>query len=160
VVASSGCGYEVAAIDLEDVEDALDIRLLLESYAVRKAVTRMTPEQLQEQREICRREQECLKSDSSQVLGELLELNRRFHNQVVTCAGNRTLSSLVEYLQSHAAYRLFALGDPQNLRLFAESHCRLLRALEEQDGDAAEAEVAHHIQMAREILVRRQGSSS
>ncbi|MGQ9586070.1 MAG: GntR family transcriptional regulator [Anaerolineae bacterium] len=150
VVASSVRGFEVASVDPQDIEGTLDIRLLLESYAARRATTHMTAVQLEELQKIVRREQECLGSGS---LDEMAELNRDFHTQLVAGSGNRTLVNLVEYLLRHSAsYRLFALGEPDNLRLFCESHCRLVRALEEHDADAAEAEVVYHIGLAREIL--------
>jgi DNA-binding GntR family transcriptional regulator len=157
VVASSSRGFEVAPIDSYDIEGALDIRLLLESYAVQEAATRVTARQLEELKDICRQEADCLKQDGPELADELQELNRRFHDQFVACADNRTLTTLVRYLQGQPAYRLFALGNPGNLQLFVESHCRLVRMLAEHDADAAKAEIAYHINLARQILMQGRG---
>lgn len=152
VVASKGRGLEVANVGHEELMDAIDVRLLLEKYAVRLAAKLATSEEIEQLKSICLQEQECLREDPEKCLAELFQINRRFHEQLVACAHNKTLNFIVGQVLSNSVYRFYALGDRQNLRTFSASHVRLVDAIESHNAEAAEAEISYHFELMEKIL--------
>jgi len=146
-------GYEVASMELEDIDGALEIRRLLECYAARRAAARITEDELGNLQRICEKEREYLRDDPSPFLDELISLNRDFHHQIGVSAKNPTLSLVLLLLSGELTYQIFALGSLENIRIFAKSHNRLVDALKRHDPNAAESEAAFHIDLARKVLL-------
>jgi DNA-binding GntR family transcriptional regulator len=152
VVETDSRGYEVVSVTIEDIEDALEIRRLLERYAARRAARAITRGELEELRSICEQEKACLERDDADALAELTILNEHLHGSIADAAGSKMLSNVLDYLRTRPVYNFYALGAEENVHRFAESHCRLVQALENGDAEMAEAEVDYHINLAREIL--------
>ena len=79
-------GYVVCDMR-EELIDILELRIALETYAVRKAVDRITDEEIDAIESLCD-EMEKIEPERSQ---ERAELNRKFHEALVSAAGNRRL---------------------------------------------------------------------
>ena len=152
VVQSEGRGLRVADVGQEDMKEAMDIRLLLEKYAVNLAARYATAEEIAELRATCLQEQEYLHQNHEKYLDEITQLNRKFHEQLVNCSHNRMLNYVVSQLLGNVLYRLFALGEPENLKTFAASHLKLVEAIERHDAEAAEKEITYHIGLMGNIL--------
>jgi len=152
VVASKGRGLEVADVGPQELKEAIEIRLLLEKYAIGFAARLAAPEEIEQLRETCRLEKEYLREHPEKHLSELFQLNRNFHQQLVRCAHNQTLNYIVSQLLNNSVYRFYALGDLQNLHKFAASHLHLVDAIERHDVQAAEAEITYHLELMGSIL--------
>jgi DNA-binding GntR family transcriptional regulator len=153
-------GYRVAEVTMNDIEDALGIRRLLEQYAARRAVTRITEEQLEELRRICQKEERILEREEPEALRELTKLNERFHRNVTEAAGSEILGNVLDFLRTRPVYSFYAFGSAENVRRFADSHCRLVQALADGDAEKADSEIDYHIDLAQEILTRREEDTS
>lgn len=155
-VESQTRGYRVAEVTIDDIEDALGIRRLLEQYAVRRAVERMTESQVQELKSICDEEKRVLAREDPEALKQLTELNERFHRTVTAAAGSEMLGNVLDFLRTRPVYSFYAFGSTENVRRFADSHCRLVQALADGDAERAESEIDYHIDLAQDILIRRE----
>jgi len=153
VVVSGGRGYEVADIGKFDLEGALDIRELLEGYAVRKAAENINNEQLDAMRKICQQERAFLEDPTDDHIEELNQLNSSFHDLIIQCANNHTLKSLTEQdVIKLSAYKLYSFGQDTSRKLFAESHKRIVDCLARRDPDAAAMEASLHIDLLRKEI--------
>jgi len=159
-VESQSRGYQVAEVTIEDIDDALGIRRLLEKYAVRRAVKRMTEGQIRELRSICDQEKRILAREDPEALKQLTELNERFHRTVTGAAGSEMLGNVLDFLRTRPVYSFYAFGSTENVRRFAESHCRLVQALADGDAETAEREIDYHIDLAQDILIHREEALS
>jgi DNA-binding GntR family transcriptional regulator len=81
-------------------------------------------------------------------------LNRAIHQGVLAAAGNEVLDHTVNHLFARVpSYSLFALGAPDNLKSFVESHGRIIEAIGERDENLAAQEMSMHIGLAKQILL-------
>lgn len=125
----------------EYLREIYDIRLALESLAVRKAAQNVTDAQLAE-----------LKSLIGQMAGVLDDrdayhvLNARFHDLVYAASGSPRLVELIRQLRDsvNAYLRLYA-RQLDNADIVHEDHVRIALAMERHDADAAVTALEQHL---------------
>ena len=151
LVTDSSQGHaRVEEITKGRIEQALDIRALLETYACRHAAHTITREQLDHLHELHAEEIRRLHAGDLEIMSQL---NSAIHQEIVAAAGNQVLEHLVKHLSAHVpSYRLFALGDSDNLQFFVHSHGRIINSLEQGDAEAAVEEMSRHVEMARKVM--------
>lgn len=147
-------GMFVSRVDVGDLADLSEARVVLEGAAARLAAERGTAEE----REVAAG----LAADVERTAGEqdegrLIELDQRIHQHVYRCAHNRFLAAtLEEYYVLTLRIWLLALDRVARLEQAVQEHRELLTALLEADGDTAEATMRRHIrgfeQAIREVL--------
>lgn len=147
-------GYVVCDVRAE-LFDILDLRVALETYAVRKAIGRITDQDIETLEALC---DEMDKADPAQTEVRA-ELNRKFHEALVGAAGNRRLGKLVGEYQDYfiAAQSLF---DPDFSRQTQQEHREITAALSRRDVEAAMRLVEAHIEHARDRIVRSDRSDT
>ncbi len=125
----------------EYLREIYDIRLALESLAVRKAAENVTDEQLAQ-----------LQSLIEQMAGVLNDrdayhsLNARFHDLVYAASGSPRLVELIRQLRDsvNAYLRLYA-RHVDSADIVHEDHVRIARAMERRDADAAVSALEQHL---------------
>lgn len=147
-------GMFVSRVDVGDLADLSEARVVLEGAAARLAAERATADE----REVAAG----LAADVERTAGEhdegrLIELDQRIHQHVYRCAHNRFLeATLEEYYVLTLRIWLLALDRVARLEQAVQEHRELLTALLEADGDAAETTMRRHIrgfeQAIREVL--------
>jgi DNA-binding GntR family transcriptional regulator len=150
-------GVRVIEFSLEDVVDLYAHRGFLEGMAARVAAQKITPEELDELRDLRAQMERNLAQDR---LSEYRHLNRRFH-QVVYSASRRDY--LVRTLnQLWSAFPMMLLSNypgtatqalPESDDKDHDEHDGIIAALERGDGDEAERLVRHHIEGACRLFV-------
>lgn len=140
-------GYVVCDLRAELV-DILELRVALETYAVRKAVTRITDEEIDELDTLC----EALESMPLKRVQERADLNRKFHEALVGAAGNRRLVKLVGEYQDYFAVAQ-SLFDPDFSRQTEQEHREIANALRRRDVEAVGQLIEVHINHARDQIM-------
>jgi DNA-binding GntR family transcriptional regulator len=145
-------GYLVSPISPLDVAEIYELRLILESAAVRLAVQRITPEQiktLQEQANFT------YTYHDTQSYCIFLDKNREFHAQIALLSGNKRLAETIARLLNEMT-RIFHLG--LDLRDSADEmrteHLTLVEALARQDIQGDEKIVCDQIQRSRQRVLQ------
>ena len=128
-------GYYVTALTLKRLHDLLDMRRILETAAIEKAVLRITPEQLGE-------------DDASYE--RYTEENRKFHYLIAVASGNMLLADEVKKLHDRLARFMVAhrIGERQ-IRM----HDRIIKALEEHDPEKARQAMADEVYPSQEAIL-------
>jgi DNA-binding GntR family transcriptional regulator len=130
------------------MEELVDLRAVLEGYALRVICGRLTKGQLQRLERTVRRTEDALRS---QRLGEISRWNTRFHNTLhELISDRRRLHRQLVTLRRYA----FRYGDsaqpgPDAGRRTAEGHRRILTALRLRDPDLCECVMREHIRRSR-----------
>ena len=134
-------GAVVRGLDAEELRDVHEIRSLLEPHVMRRAIPRITAEQLQQAAEI---QGEMVTTTS---VPRWAELNRQFHRVFLEASGSERLSRMVRGLQdSYAAYAVTALHrDPDRRERSNEEHLALLAAVRDRDVERASRVLLDHI---------------
>jgi len=131
----------VREVDLDEAVETNEMRLLLEPLAARRAAERMTPAELAS----LRRAEAAMEAAPDHPTW--LELNRRFHLEVIECAHSPRLGEVLRSLREISSFYLAALVRAQggDREKSAREHTALLDAFERRDGDAAAEIMAQHL---------------
>jgi DNA-binding GntR family transcriptional regulator len=144
-------GAEVSGINAEDITDILELRIVLESYAIKVATSRLTDEELhnlelvmQEAKEAFQRKERSLASDTA----------RELHNVMINKVNNRRMRVLLDALEDHyRRIRFFSALIPGRLQKSFEQHTAILEALQARDACKAEQAMIEHLISVKEDIL-------
>ena len=139
-------GYYVTALTLKQLRDLLDMRRILETAAIEKAVLRITPEQLEELREI----HAGYTGEDDASYERYTEENRKFHYLIAVASGNMALAESVKKLHDRLARFMVVqkIGERQ-IRM----HNHIIEALEEHDIEKARQAIADEVNPSQDAIL-------
>ena len=127
-------GTYVAKPTMEDMEEVYELRRILESEAVRKAVPRIGEDALKRMEECIADQVELEKHYNMQ---EYVKINRAFHSEIARASGNAYLEKFLDELFNKTAIFLtFYDRSVTNLDSI-ETHTKILNAIREGDTEKA-----------------------
>lgn len=150
-------GYRVTPITLSDTRELLVFRRIVESEAARLAAGHCNIAQLRRLDELCEMPHDPTDSKSVE---RLLRANVEFHSAVAASSGNAKLTAaVVQVLDefTRVLYLAVRLKSP-GIEL-SHRHGRLLKALENRDGDAAARVVNEQIAHLEAVIIQTALSS-
>ena len=138
-------GARVRRMSRAEVAALYEVRELLESLAARSAARSVAAGRV-DPAPLGQLVQDMDRALDGGALGRYLDLNQRFHEQLVDWSGNSTLASLIPQLQV-AAFRLQfrSLVGLTNLREGQADHRLIAAAVVAGDEDSACERMRHHI---------------
>jgi DNA-binding GntR family transcriptional regulator len=145
-------GWVVHEHSPEEIRSIYEIRAALEGYAAFLAAERATAGELDALEALYPR------GDAAFALGpdDQVELNERFHDGVIAAAGNYRLAQLTrasrQYYFNHRIARRY---DAEETRKSIGGHRRILAALAQGDGRAAESRAREHVDYALAIVLTK-----
>jgi DNA-binding GntR family transcriptional regulator len=145
--------YEVVQLDDDDINDILDIRELLETFALRTAGSGLKTFPVAELRELFRRPY------PPDQYRQFIEADIRLHEAIIGTTKNRKLKKLFDMIYN--GIRIIAIPSARVEGRMAESnreHLALLDAIERGDVEEALRQLSHHIQQVKRLMLpnRRQ----
>ena len=152
VRALSWRGFVVSEFSVRDAVDIYEVRLALEPLAARKAVGLHSRAQIAELLDNCDQMEEIAEAE----IGEVYELNHRFHAGVIKPCENQVLVRTLDQLwQMPASLRMFHAQAVHShaLEKTALEHRGIMDALVDGDGALVEELVRTHIANARDETV-------
>jgi DNA-binding GntR family transcriptional regulator len=134
-------GAVVHSPTLEEVREVYELRLLLEPIAVRKAVARITEDELRTASALLARMDE--EDDSGRFVG----LNREFHAALLAPAGSARLESILQVLRDAAAIHVGTslTARPSQMRESNAIHHLILAAYRRRDTDEVVELTSRHL---------------
>jgi DNA-binding GntR family transcriptional regulator len=149
VVVSPRRGIFVAGVTLTDLRHIEEIRLELDTLAVRLAVQRITPWQVEELRRLVAEYESCEHLPPGEGRcseQELMNLDRRFHALLREASHNRLLEAeckMLFNLSMRIWYLFIDQITPETLG--EEAFAEILQAVETKDADRADRAMRRHI---------------
>lgn len=135
-----------------DISDWFFIRSLMECYAVRLAVERISDEELSKLDDLIAADAVALKDGR---VDRLATVNEQIHNLIYRASRNRALLDLVLRLRGRVyGMSAFAVGERTEQESFVQEHAELARFLHEGAGERAAEIVGNHLQRARDLLTQ------
>ncbi|WP_161874074.1 GntR family transcriptional regulator [Ihubacter sp. rT4E-8] len=127
----------------QDIEDLYAVRKALEVLAVEWAVSRITPEQIQQlQEQIDLMEFYTTKQDGKKVL----EINSDFHSVIYNAAGSRFMAQVLRSYKEYIEQTRKALGcDQTSLKEILSEHRTILDTIRARDVEAAKTAMSNHL---------------
>ena len=153
LVTASRSGWVVHEHSVADIVRIYDVRLPLEGYAAFLAATRGDDEELERIAELCREMQAVA---SLEDRNEYVRLHDEFHDAILRATDNEVLREAVRGYRDHPYNRRVAhLYTEDELAATSRSHDLLLDALVRRDSGAAETRAREHLELSREVTIRR-----
>ncbi|QIQ03742.1 GntR family transcriptional regulator [Streptomyces liangshanensis] len=144
-------GALVLAVSVQEIADVVETRLLVEEFAVRKAVP--APARL-----IARLEEVLEEQREKAGAGDLAAFavtDRCFHAEIVRHAGNEILSKLYDQLRDRQLRMGVAVleAHPERVARSIDEHADLLDAIRSGDAEGAARSIRSHVSRVK-VLVR------
>lgn len=137
-------GTFVTDVDPEKMYEVFHIRSTVESFAIRRAMERMTPQRLEELESLV---EKMLKAGEQGEVIEVVEADMTFHNRICVWADHPTLLRVWEllYTQMERFLVLYDVAHFVDLTQVATNHEPVLAALRGDDPDHAAEIMREHV---------------
>jgi DNA-binding GntR family transcriptional regulator len=138
------------------IAESFDVRRVLEVYAVELAAQRVTESQLQQLRDIVKELRRLTSvEDWDQIYLEYVALDHELHRLIMEFAANKRLEEIWEQVNVHVQMaRARYPRAERELNLAQEEHEQILKAFEAKDIAALQRTMGHHIERAKQSLLR------
>lgn len=146
-------GVYIKEFTVKDIEEIYDLRVMLESYGILHSdghITSMRRERLLGL--LTEMENYLEKGD----LRSYTSVDERLHNHIVHLGDNSLINDTYDRVRSmNQQFRILSLMDEQRFRESMEEHREIVHAL--VTGDLAKADEVnhHHLELARQAILRR-----
>ena len=141
--------HEVVSLDASDVKDILELRLLLESFALQTAGNNLSQFPVQHFREIFQ------KSFFPECIQEFIEADDLFHQSIIEISTNKKLAKLYSYI--HNLIRVISIPAAHietRLSVAPQEHLAILDAIGAQNVALAVERVSTHIRNVESAMMR------
>lgn len=150
LVEAHGRSFTVPSFAREDLDDIYDLRVLIETEAVRQAAARAV-----DCREVKLALEEARKAHARDDAEGFIGANRRFRMGWLALVPNRRLVRMVELYADHVrALQHLSLGDAQRQKAVLRGMQDILGALERRDAKAAEEAMRGYLALSRSAMLQ------
>jgi GntR family transcriptional regulator, vanillate catabolism transcriptional regulator len=158
--ASASGGFVAREFTIEDVWDAIEVRGVLEGTAARLAAERLTDDSEIERLQRCRDEMVLIQELTLDTLNRFLDLNDRFHSEMIRLAKSPMLAWTLERVTS------LPFGTPGSLvfthsqlpaalaimKVGHDQHQAIVEAIQNRQGTRAESVAREHARLTRRTI--------
>lgn len=146
-------GYTVASLDIDEIKEVFDLRMVLEEHAGRVATEKRTEEDLREVEAIFRK-MEIIEPDSSESIRNFSTYNRAFHERLFSITRNKRLCSLLSTLHDNSE-RFTRMGASlvSDLHYAHEEHRKIFEAFKAGNAPAMALYSRDHARQTGERLM-------
>jgi len=143
-------GVVVRPINLDEVIEIIEVRLLNETFAVRLAAERASSAEIMAIRDVLARAK-----DAAGKVEVMMLLDREFHRLVARAAHNTVLADLLLKLHERSLRLWFiSLAAPHHQGRVNDQHHKIFQAISQRDVEAAEKAMRLHIDSFRRNVLR------
>lgn len=151
LVADGARGFAVRELDPKQCFDLYELRLALESTAVRLAVERATDEELALLSKMAKRAN---REPADCTVERIVELDEQFHEQIAVLSGNAQLAETLRAVNARIRFvRLIDMEDRPRSRSLGD-HITVARALEARDAETAIKAIQQHVTRKMQDMVQ------
>lgn len=156
LVEAHGRSFTVPALTEEDLEDIYELRLLVETEAVRQAASRSDGEE-----GLAAIKRALEQAEAAHARGDaegFIAANRGFRAAWLSLVRNRRLVRMVELYADHVrALQFLTLGDAQRQKVVLRGMKDILRALERRDPREATEAMQRYLGISRSAMLQAAG---
>lgn len=136
-------GYIVEETSEIDIKDLFTTRTAIEQIAVKWAIEKITPEELQRLEMNLQKTDEVLKSGATE---SMMDLDAEFHQIIYRAARSKTLYKISQTLSDHTLrFRLACIHVPELARRAKQGHMKIFQAIQAKDSTTAAEMVEEHL---------------
>ena len=144
-------GAVVSDIKEQDIKDFYEIKGVLEGYAARRAVERMTEKDIVRLEQFNIEIEECAKR---QDVSGMTRAHNAFHELILETCGNRKIQQVVAGLVRQFLRFRFYVASLVHVQEILREHAEIVAAIRSGDGDRAEACMKINAQLGLEVMLK------
>jgi len=145
-------GIEVAKLSAKQVEEIYDLRELLEGFAVRTAIAKMTKRDIAYLEDLHKK---LIKAAQSKDTQAWLHNNALFHGFFRDRADNENLCQLIIMLKRRIyRYQYMPVSYPHFIDIYAEHHAALIECCKKKDAAMAEKVMRIHVRKVKDVVMK------
>lgn len=145
-------GTYVTSITTKDIEDILDIRFALESFAAKLAATKVTVTDIKEFEELEAVFMKAMKTRNSALS---FETDTKLHDLILRIAGNTRIHSIITNLLTQIHRIRYISGHLEGrMDTTTKEHLDIIKAMKKRDALLAEKAMRIHISNTKELLLK------
>lgn len=150
VIITPGCGAKVSGIRGKDVTDALDVRVVVETMAVRLAAKNIGAEQIEELKRINNEIRRAVREGN---IAAISVNDSRLHHAICEAAGNKVLLKVMRELETLVLrYRVEYIKSIASYNEILDEHDAVIRAVAAGDAEMAAKLVESHIMRQKNCI--------
>ncbi len=143
LVETAAQGLFVSKVEIPDLQQISEIRMLLEPYCAKKAAAHASADDLVVL-EALSREQSQIPPDQPK---QLFDLDHKFHQAIARAAKNKYLAEILEDFYGHSKRAWFLVLPHLNfLSTAVELHLEMVQAIKDRNGAKAAQTMQEHVQ--------------
>lgn len=147
-------GFYLATFSSQDVREIYDLRTALEVLAVRLALPNLAQAELAQAEAELDGVQRLLDAGDDKAREKFLKIDRDFHRQLVRSSRNRRLEINLDSLHAQiGVFQLYGIHLRNLVDLSLEHHLLIVKALRQNNRDAAERAMERHIQEVKDHVL-------
>ncbi|VBB06560.1 asnc bacterial regulatory protein hth signature [Lucifera butyrica] len=144
-------GTYVADLSIKDVNEVYEIRTALDVLAAGLAAERITEEELEQMERLLVEIGEYIDQED---VDKIVEADSKFHDILYQACRNDRLVGIINNLREQfTRFRSISMAFPGRLKNTLEEHSRLVEAIAQRDGEAAQRVAREHMENAEQALL-------
>jgi DNA-binding GntR family transcriptional regulator len=145
-------GVFVRELTEEDIMDVFELRIIIEKYAIEKAVERMTEDDENELKEILSRLLEAFKIKNVNLY---CSIDAELHNAIIYMSKNKLIYEVNEKIYSLLQpFRTISLNSPKRFEESIIEHRNMVEAVINKDTETAWRCDLNHLNLAKDEIIR------
>ena len=144
-------GFYVREITRKEVEEIYDVRKVLETYATKLAVPKITSGDIDELEKVFKRAKRDLEKDEVKAF---IETDIKLHRFLIDNCGNECLKKMInEHNDKYAFYRIIDLSRVEKAKESYFEHYEIFKAIKEKKEELCAKLIEKHIKNAKRTIL-------
>jgi len=143
-------GFLVSRWSLKEIKDVIELRIALEVFAVKLAIERIEPKEIDELKTLLIEMKEAVKKED---ITRASQLNTLFHDKIIIASKNKELSQVIEPIKNKIYhFRIISISSNNRLKESLYEHKNILDAILDKDSILAQELISQHIKKVGLII--------
>ena len=143
-------GFIISRWSSKEIKDVIELRIALEIFAVKLAIQRILPNEINELKTLIVKMDKAVKKED---MMKASHLNYLFHNKIILASKNKELFEVTEPIKNKIHhFRIISISSPNRLKESFEEHKKILDAIINKDIELAQELTSKHIKKVGFII--------
>ena len=146
-------GFLISRWSFKEIKDVIELRIALEVFAVKLAIQRILPSEINELKVLVAKMEKAVKEED---IMKASHLNSLFHDRIVLASKNKELFEVMEPIKNKIYhFRIISISTPNRLKKSLKEHKEILNALISKNSGVVQKLMAKHIQKVGSIIEKK-----
>ncbi len=146
-------GFLISRWSSKEIKDVIELRIALEVFAVKLAIQRILPSEINELKVLVAKMEKAVKEED---IMKASHLNSLFHDRIVLASKNKELFEVMEPIKNKIYhFRIISISTPNRLKKSLKEHKEILNALISKNSGVVQKLMAKHIQKVGSIIEKK-----